>query len=1392
TYGLADGLNGGLTTNYSALANNTLVPGIIIVQPITISLPTIATRQYNGNAHVTTGMITVGVVTGLVPPESLTIVASGTDYASKNVGNYTSTVSYAISNGLNGGLATNYSSLSSDAGIAGSIIQRVLSISAPSIASKIYYGTPTVGTITAGTLSNLVSPETVTVTPSGTDYASRNIGTYSSTISYLLGNGINGGLATNYSLANGTANGTITPKNLTVTGVTADNKVYDGLNTATVTGTAVLVGIVAPDVVTLGLPTGYHFTTVTVANGKTVLTNTPYTIGGAGVGNYTLLNQPANLSANITPKDISITGLTVNSKVYDGGTTATLGGTGNLVGVVGLDAGNVALGATYVANFADPHVNTNIAVTVTSYALSGSAAFNYHLLQPIGLTGNITKKPLTITGTTITSREYDGTANHGSINPGTLHGLVGTELLGTTLATAPDYFGNYPGTYPTTITYTLVSAVGAPSATAGLASDYSLGTSFINGIVTKKALTYTGSIVIADKVYDGTTSTGTITLGGSLSGFINSETVNVTATGVFADKNVNPAKSAVVSFHLTDGTHGGLAQNYSVPDDNTHFGAIIPKHVTVNVIANDKVFNGSATATIASATLNGIVAADAALVTLDNTGITAATFNSPSVGHHKLVTLTGIYALNGLLINTNNYAIDQPTNIYANITNASGEIGDYVWSDDNLNGVQDATEAGLANVTVQLVQGPTVLATTTTDASGYYTFSPADVAGFFLDNASHYTIRIPNVTGASAQAELGGRFLTSWHSGSGVHADWYDNDGIMVGDNADISITSGAANSTNFTYDFGFAGGGGAGGGGGGGVGGGGGGGLESKDLGDAVGNRIFDKAVNSLQGPIDYSKLTLINASTNRNRIAGIGTALTLTDLLPKQIPGGNYKVFNSTPADITAITNAKDVMSLDFTLNNQAKAVAFATKTQGEVYDHTKAICDRLKGSELLGIQNIMVNNVKLVRYDLKNTEGQTEYAFSFAVGAKSGRSNYTIQSNWLNKDYTPDEVMYNVQLWAETPELVLSMATDIINRLGTSLPVKEVLSANGLPKTYITKGIRAAENIVLNITNNTASTNGYFEMLEKANEQSSGFTTKQVPFTIKANGKATINVPASDNYEATINMYLNGVLQDQVFMADGNWSVIADPANSTLKSFKVINDPKRVIDNKEDFLLFRNVQLEAATSNFVSMYKILRGSGTPQDLTGYRSFQFTADGSGATMFITLVKAGVTNWADQYSLTLPLSGSTKDYKISLDDFVSTASKAKIDPKDISMVIFGFAANGGRLSNVTANISNVAFSKTDFAYLNSLQSKEINVYPNPAKGGSFVASFKAPSATTLTMSITDANSGKLIFRKLVNATVGTNSIPVHLDLTTGITTYILSLEGASGRYTPKKVLMEK
>ena len=59
-----------------------------------------------------------------------------------------------------------------------------------------------------------------------------------------------------------------------------------------------------------------------------------------------------------------------------------------------------------------------------------------------------------------------------------------------------------------------------------------------------------------------------------------------------------------------------------------------------------------------------------------------------------------------------------------------GSVGDRVWLDLNGNGLQDAGEPGAAGVTVQLLQGSTVVDTTTTDGTGFYTF-PNVVAGTY-------------------------------------------------------------------------------------------------------------------------------------------------------------------------------------------------------------------------------------------------------------------------------------------------------------------------------------------------------------------------------------------------------------------------------------------------------------------------------------------------------------------------------------------------------------------------------------------------------------------------------------------------------------------------------------
>jgi uncharacterized surface anchored protein len=82
--------------------------------------------------------------------------------------------------------------------------------------------------------------------------------------------------------------------------------------------------------------------------------------------------------------------------------------------------------------------------------------------------------------------------------------------------------------------------------------------------------------------------------------------------------------------------------------------------------------------------------------------------------------------------------VNQTTGITAQTTLVSGEndppgmrawlpersYGDRVWLDKNANGVQDAGEAGLAGVTVKLLNSAgSVVATTTTDANGNYLFN---------------------------------------------------------------------------------------------------------------------------------------------------------------------------------------------------------------------------------------------------------------------------------------------------------------------------------------------------------------------------------------------------------------------------------------------------------------------------------------------------------------------------------------------------------------------------------------------------------------------------------------------------------------------------------------------
>jgi hypothetical protein len=94
---------------------------------------------------------------------------------------------------------------------------------------------------------------------------------------------------------------------LTVNGVLANNKVYDGTTVATLTTGAARVTPLGSDMVTLSSvgATG-AFADPNVGMGKPV-TVMGFTIGGADAGNY-MLTQPAGLTADITGASLVVNG----------------------------------------------------------------------------------------------------------------------------------------------------------------------------------------------------------------------------------------------------------------------------------------------------------------------------------------------------------------------------------------------------------------------------------------------------------------------------------------------------------------------------------------------------------------------------------------------------------------------------------------------------------------------------------------------------------------------------------------------------------------------------------------------------------------------------------------------------------------------------------------------------------------------------------------------------------------------------------------------------------------------------------------------------------------------------------------------------------------------------
>ena len=353
----------------------------------------------------------------------------------------------------------------------------------------------------------------------------------------------------------GTAKVTIkvNPKDVTITGLSAGSKVYDGNTTANATGTAVINGKVGSDNVTVTAGTA-SFDNENVGTDKTV-TFTGYSLSGADADNYNLTAQPASVTANIAAKEVTITSLTAANRSYEKDNLSVALISGTLTGVITGDTVTVDL-TNAKGMMTDANAGTGKAVTVTGVALGGADKDNYRLKeQPTGVTVNITKAAApTLTNITV-SQKYSVTTGEkaiGTVMPadaGALTYAKGTESkTGSVTVTtwAVDSTGK--------VTYTLSGGAAGDTVTLSViikSTNYADAT--VNVVITltakdnQAALTLTGGTTV---VYGQTLQLGTS--GGSGTGTVTYAVTNVDGQAtVDASGKLTPVKVGTVKVKAT-------------------------------------------------------------------------------------------------------------------------------------------------------------------------------------------------------------------------------------------------------------------------------------------------------------------------------------------------------------------------------------------------------------------------------------------------------------------------------------------------------------------------------------------------------------------------------------------------------------------------------------------------------------------------------------------------------------------------------------------------------------------------------------------------------------------------------------------------------------------------
>jgi hypothetical protein len=559
-------------------------------------------------------------------------------------------------------------------------------------------------------------------------------------------------------------------------------------------------------------------------------------------------------------------------------------------------------------------------------------------------------------------------------------------------------------------------------------------------------------------------------------------------------------------------------------------------------------------------------------------------------------------------------------------------------------------------------------------------------------------------------------------------------------------------------------------------------GGLESNNrLSELINKRNF----NRVKRNYNFDKATAkryVKSSKYGKNVSGKGNGFQLSDFIPLEVVNEDEAI-ESSPTDLIGITNAKEVYSVDYMRHNEAIASILLLKTDNGVYEHTKYICDRLLGAELVSVSTIEIKEQQFIKALIRNIDGSLEFVLSFSAKAIDNDTNFAIESHWNLDKYTENIGFYNFQIWSNSLDDLVKLGEEVVTLLDTQKPVTSY-NNSAAPTVFVKSGKYRNGKLDLQIVNTNKTASVVFDGGLRTTETE---TVEMVStnITLDEHYISNIEVDAGSLFDVGFRIGDGVNTPDDLFLSDGPWGY--DDAQANVTRFDVT--PNTTTFNEDVYAVERDITLEATTNNYVAAYRALTPKFNPIDLSEFNSLKLEAKGTG-TLIVRLVKEGISNWEAQYKTSINLTDAITEYNLMFSDFTST-NGTPLQAHDVTSIVYTMLADNGETQTKTMTLQQVHFANTEALSVSDItenQGDALLASPNPMRSNTTIL-FNAKVHETVTLKMYN-QMGALV--KEIDYTVnrGENNLPLKRgQLSSGM--YFCKIVSSQNQYQTLKLLLD-